>query len=93
MRNINNIVYIPIELSSRELLSRLLIARSLVKKGFVTVIGFAMAVNSGNRYWPVGNYLLKGMNKVQLRYAEQMRRQGHRVYVIDEEALGISDDC
>jgi len=92
MRNINNIVYIPIELSSRELLSRLLIARSLVKKGFVTVIGFAMAVNSGNRYWPVGNYLLKGMNKVQLRYAEQMRRQGHRVYVIDEEALGISDD-
>ena len=85
-------VYFPIESKTRELGSRLLIARFLLQFGFKVVVGFNDAVISGSRWWPRGIYFLKGMNSVQKRMASVFKRQGYSVVAIDEEALGIRSD-
>mgnify|MGYP001247696063 CR=1 FL=1 len=84
-------VYFPIESKTRELGSRLLISRFLLSHGFKTVVGFNDTVVSGSGSWPRGIYFLKGMNTVQKNMTSIFKRQGYRVFAIDEEALGISD--
>jgi surface carbohydrate biosynthesis protein len=87
----NRIAYLPIESRTRELPSRVLIARALVDRGITAVIGFGEAVYAGGTWWPRGVYLGKGLNAVQARIAAILRHHGHRFAAIDEEALGISD--
>lgn len=92
MSSLAPLVYLPVESRTRELASRILLARYLLSRGFRVVVGYNNTVISGSRWWPKGIYLLKGMNAVQKRMAVVLKEQGHRVVAIDEEALGIADD-
>lgn len=86
------IIYMPLESKVRELPSRVLLARYLMRAGFRVVLGFGPTVVSGSRWFPKGLYLIKGLNSVQRQMAEIFKKQGHRVLAIDEEALGLADE-
>jgi surface carbohydrate biosynthesis protein len=86
------IIYLPVESKNRELASRVLLARYLLRSGFRVVIGYNQTVVSGSRWFPRGIYLIKGLNAVQKRMAETFGKQGHRILAVDEEALGLSDE-
>lgn len=86
------IIYMPLESKVRELPSRILLSRYLLRQGFRVVLGYNQTVVSGSRWFPPGVYLIKGLNAVQRRMAAIFRDHGHRVLAIDEEALGLSDE-
>lgn len=86
------IIYMPLESKVRELPSRILLSRYLLRRGFRVVLGYNQTIVSGSRWFPNGVYLIKGLNAVQRRMAAIFRGHGHRVLAIDEEALGLSDE-
>ena len=86
------IIYMPLESKVRELPSRILLSRYLLRCGFRVVLGYNQTIVSGSRWFPNGVYLIKGLNAVQRRMAAIFRGHGHRVLAIDEEALGLSDE-
>lgn len=88
----NPIVYMPIESSARELDSRLLLGRALVRSGYVVVIGAQRLVlgNSGNV--EPGLVLFKGANTIQRQRMAIARDAGHLVVVIDEEVFALADE-
>ena len=86
---INPIIYILIEIASRELDSKLLTALFLAKKGFRVVLGYQWALIENRDRLPTGIFFFKGMNKVHTDSMAKVRQFGHIVVAMEEEFLNI----
>lgn len=83
-------IYLCVEESFRELESRILIAGLAVEVGLDVVLGQQWLLAENAPHLPRGLYLFKGNNKVQHEFMAYVRRHGHLVASIEEEALGVA---
>ncbi|MBT6137119.1 MAG: hypothetical protein HOH65_06530 [Rhodospirillaceae bacterium] len=84
-------LYLLVEEASREMLSRLLIARVAVARGFSVVVGPQWWFWANREALPAGVMFFKGNNTIQATQMKAARNAGHLVASIEEEALGVCD--
>lgn len=82
-----NIVFIPMEIKSRELDSRLLIALNLVKNGVSVFLGEKNKINQAVMDYKNAIYLAKSGATVDQAFFKQLKAKGHKIAVLDEEAI------
>lgn len=87
-RSVFPILYLPVEIKTREWAAKLSLAESLAKKGFSVVIGQSWAVQR-NKYhgWPPGIVLFKTLNSIDALNMGGAIGNGHLIAAIDEEAF------
>src|SRR5262245_23913437 len=82
-------LYLPIEISARELDSRLLLSGIAVDLGFEVVLGQKWLMHDNLSYMPPGVLLTKTLTDSDGRFMEVARRRGYRTASIDEEIPGL----
>lgn len=88
----HRIVYLPLEIRSRELASKAMLATELAVRGVPVVIGQQWMLAANFDRMPPGVMLFKGTNQIHRGWMKEARQAGHRVLVQDEELLGIIDE-
>ncbi|HEY0837419.1 MAG TPA: surface carbohydrate biosynthesis protein [Azospirillum sp.] len=92
VETVSPILYLPIELSERELDSKLLLGLHGVQHDFQIVIGQQwLLFHNIDRLAP-GIVILKGLNNIEAGRHAKAARAGHRVVGLEEEALGVIDE-
>lgn len=81
------LVYIPIEIKSREFLAKVILALKLIESGYQVVIGKSTEVEKICRYWKKGIYLGTSIMKQHCQLFHNMRVRGNKIVAIDEEGL------
>ena len=82
-------LYLPIEVSARELDAKLLIASFAVSRGFEVVLGQKWLMQRNLASMPPGIVLFKTLTTRDAKAMRQAHARGHRVAAIDEEVPGI----
>jgi surface carbohydrate biosynthesis protein len=82
-------LYLPIETSSRELDSRLLMAAFAVDRGFEVILGQKWLLHDNIPYMRPGVLLTKTLTSTDARFMQVARRHGYRTASIDEEIPGL----
>src|SRR5262249_30758603 len=88
-RRMNRLLYLPMEIASRELDSRLLLSVIALTYGFEVVIGQKWLIESNIRRMPAGIYLSKTMTRRDSENLARARAQGYFAAAIDEEMPGL----
>ncbi len=88
-RPIGPFLYLPIEVASRELQAKLLLAHAAVARGYEVVIGWKRMINKNLRYMPPGIVMFKTLTANDGETMADARAAGHRVAAIDEEVPGL----
>jgi surface carbohydrate biosynthesis protein len=83
----NKILYLPIEIHSREFHSKLYLAHQACKRGWAVVIGPEYDVNKITKYLPSGVYYGIGFHDKASKISKNMKKFGHSVVLQDEEGL------
>jgi len=83
----DKILYLPIEVHSRELHAKLYLAYQASQRGWVVVIGPEYDVNKLAKYLPPGVYLGNGFHKKATNISKILKKSGHYVLLQDEEGL------
>jgi surface carbohydrate biosynthesis protein len=85
--------YIPVEVKSRELYSRILIAKYAAERGFNVYLGRKGELNDGMAAMPPGIYYGMGTVRNFAPFYRSVAGRGNRIAVNDEEGLvTFSDD-
>ncbi len=82
-------LYLPIEISARELDSRLLLAAIAVSRGFDVLLGQKWLMHDNLAYMRPGVLLTKTLTATDGRFMEIAHRRGYRTASIDEEIPGL----
>ena len=82
-------LYLPIEVASRELHAKLLLAWFAVGLGFEVVIGWKRMINRNLRFMPPGIVVFKTLTVNDGEVMAEARAAGHAVAAIDEEVPGL----
>lgn len=82
-------LYLPIEISARELDSRLLLTAIAVNRGFDVVLGQKWLMHDNLSYMRPGVLLTKTLTATDGRFMEIAHRRGYRTASIDEEIPGL----
>ena len=85
----NKLLYLPMEIASRELDSRLLLSVIALTYGFEVVIGQKWLIESNIKRMPPGIYLSKTMTRRDAERLKKARARGYFTAAIDEELPGI----
>jgi surface carbohydrate biosynthesis protein len=85
----NRLLYLPMEIASRELDSRLLLSVIALTYGFEVVIGQKWLIESNIRRMPPGIYLSKTMTRRDAGSLAKARACGYFTAAIDEELPGL----
>jgi surface carbohydrate biosynthesis protein len=88
-RPIGPFLYLPIEVASRELHAKLLLAYFAVGMGYEVIIGWKRMINKNFRYMPPGIVVFKTLTARDGAAMAKARVAGHRVAAIDEEVPGL----
>ncbi|HTO84272.1 MAG TPA: surface carbohydrate biosynthesis protein [Methylomirabilota bacterium] len=88
-RAIGPFLYLPIEVASRELHAKLLLAYFAVAAGFEVVIGWKRLLNRNFRYVPPGVVLFKTLTANDGAAMREARAAGHSIASLDEEVPGL----
>jgi surface carbohydrate biosynthesis protein len=83
----DKILYLPIEIHSREFHAKLYLAYQACQRGWTVLIGPEYDVNKLARYLPSGVYFGNGFHKKATRISRIMKKYGHSVILQDEEGL------
>ena len=83
----DKILYLPIEIYSRELHAKLHLSYQASKRGWVVVIGPEYDINKVVRYLPSGVYFANGFHKKATRVSKILKKSGHSIILQDEEGL------
>jgi len=83
------ILYMPMEIASRELDSRLLVASLAVSRGYEVVLGQKWLMERNIGAMPPGLYLSKTLTGRDGLAMAEAKRLGYRVAAIDEELPGL----
>lgn len=82
-------LYILVEESFRELRSRVLLVRAILRPDVDIIIGQQWWFAANLRHLPLGVVLFKGNNSAQADFMAAAKRAGHSVASIEEEAFGL----
>jgi surface carbohydrate biosynthesis protein len=82
-------LYLPIEISARELDSRLLLSAIAVERGLEVLLGQKWLMHDNLPYMRPGLLLTKTLTASDGRFMEIARRHGYRTASIDEEIPGL----
>jgi len=85
----NRLLYLPMEIASRELDSRLLLSVIALTHGFEVVLGQKWLIESNIRRMPAGIYLSKTMTRRDAGSLAKARARGYFTAAIDEEMPGL----
>ena len=85
----NRLLYLPMEIASRELDSRLLLSVIALTYGFEVVIGQKWLIESNIKRMPAGIYLSKTMTRRDGESLARARAHGYFPAAIDEEMPGL----
>jgi surface carbohydrate biosynthesis protein len=85
----NRLLYLPMEIASRELDSRLLLSVIALTHGFEVVLGQKWLIESNIRRMPPGIYLSKTMTRRDAGSLAKARGCGYFTAAIDEEMPGL----
>lgn len=87
-RRVAPVLYLPVEIKSREWRSKIAIAREACHLGFTTVIGACWGMQLGGYSgWPPGVILFKSLNSLDAVNMARARENGHLIAALDEEAF------
>lgn len=87
--NLRRILYMPMEIASREMDSRLLIAATALARGWDVVLGQKWLIERNVDSMPPGLYLSKTLTQRDSRIMSRARARGFIVAAIDEEVPGL----
>ncbi len=82
-------LYLPMEIASRELDSRLLLAVLALKRGFEVVLGQKWLIERNVEAMPPGIYLSKSLTQRDARTMMRVKELGYVVAAIEEEVPGL----
>src|ERR1041384_3991768 len=85
----NRLLYLPMEIASRELDSRLLLSVIALTYGFEVVIGQKWLIESNIRRMPPGIYLSKTTTRRDADQRAEARARAYFPAAIDEELPGL----
>ena len=88
-RGVMPFLYLPIEIASRELDSRLLLACLAVEMGLEVVLGQKWLIELNFENMPPGIVLFKTVTPRDAKAMSQARRLGYHIAAIDEEMPGV----
>ena len=83
----DKILYLPIELYSREFNSKLYFAFKAIQKGWTVVIGPEYDINNLAQQLPRGVYFGTGFHKKMSKIFKKLKKIGHIIISQDEEGL------
>jgi len=84
-------LYMPMEIASRELDSRLLIALFAVRAGLEVILGQKWLLQKNARWMPKGFWIFKTLTPGDAKAMQKIQRLGHRIGAIDEEMPGLGE--
>lgn len=87
------VLYMPMEIASREMDSRLLIALSAAACGVETILGQKWVLQKNIERSPRGAWLFKTLTPGDANPMRRAREAGHLVCAIDEEIPGLGKNC
>lgn len=82
------VLYLPVEVSARELDARLLLAMHAVENGYHVIVGQSWSFLGLWSEMPPGVAVFKTMNTLDASNMEDAKNNGHIVCAIDEEGIG-----
>lgn len=85
--NSKKLPYLPVEISSRELHSKIFLAHTAISKGWTVILGPRFEVSKLAEILPAGAYLSIGFHKSASKFAEKLSNLGHKVLSSYEEGL------
>ena len=71
----NKPLYLPIEIKKRELLPKMLLGLTALKKGFSVIIGDKIAVSHAIDFFGPGVYFYKSMNFNDTKHIKRVKRK------------------
>lgn len=86
---LRRLLYLPMEIASRELDSRLLIAALALARGFEVIIGQKWLIERNVEAMPPGVYLSKTLTQRDAKALARAKEKGYLVAAIDEEMPGL----
>jgi surface carbohydrate biosynthesis protein len=86
---LSRILYLPMEIASRELDSRLLIAAFALERGYEVVLGQKWLIERNLRAMQPGIYLSKTLTQRDAKFSARAGSIGYFVTAIDEEMPGL----
>ncbi|MBK8158269.1 MAG: hypothetical protein IPK59_05630 [Rhodospirillaceae bacterium] len=86
---LRRLLYLPMEISSRELDSRLLLAALALNRGFEVVLGQKWLIERNVEAMPPGIYLSKSLTQRDARTIMRVQELGYSVAAIEEEVPGL----
>lgn len=84
-------LYLPMEIASRELDSRLLIAYFAARAGMEVVMGPKWMLQKNVAAMPKGFWIFKTLTPNDSRRMARVAKHGHKIAAIDEEMPGLGD--
>jgi surface carbohydrate biosynthesis protein len=89
MNALSRILYLPMEIASREFDSRLLLAALALKRGFEVVLGQKWLIERNIAAMPAGYYLSKTLTQRDAKAMALAHQLGYVIGAIDEEMPGL----
>lgn len=86
---LRRMLYLPMEIASRELDSRLLLAALALDRGFEVVLGQKWLIERNVEAMPPGIYLSKSLTQRDARTIMRVQELGYLVAAIEEEVPGL----
>ena len=86
-------IYIPVEITNRDFLSRLLIAYHAAEEGFKVYLGSKQEIENFVKISKPGIYLGLVTTKTYANFYQKLKDKSFEIYVIDEEGLVTFDDA
>lgn len=83
----DKILYLPIEIHSREFHAKLHLAFQASQKGWIVLIGPEYDVNILAKYMPPGVYFGNGFHNKAKKISKILKKSGHSIILQDEEGL------
>ena len=83
-------IFLPIEIKSRELYSKLFFSHRALKKNFNCFIGDKIAINRAIKYFGNGIYFYKSMNFYDYTHIKNVKNKGN-IYVVQDEEGSVQN--
>ena len=83
----DKILYLPIEIHSREFHAKLYLSYQASKRGWTVIIGPEYDVNKLAKYMPPGVYFGNGFHNKATNISKILKKSGHKIILQDEEGL------
>ncbi len=81
------ILFLPIEVQTRELDSRILLATKAIEKGYKVVIGEMALIRKVTKFFKNGVFLDKDISELRSSHYKKMKDSGYNIFGLDVEGL------